>query len=130
MVFVLEVCSISDLLLSLQDLAARVDELGWLSTMKSLGLPGGPLKQLKSALEYLAHKLASACVAKRLLKKLKWPFDKREIDEILGSIESQKTIFLLAIQKGHVALSAAVHGGIFTIGRGVNVLRLARKDDE
>ncbi|KAI9706361.1 MAG: hypothetical protein M1836_003366 [Candelina mexicana] len=126
----LEVSSISGLLLSLQDLAARADDPGWLSTMKSLGLPGGPLEQLKSALEHLADKLAPARVGKRLLKKLKWPFDKREIDEILGSIERQKTMFLLAIQKDHIALSAAVQDDVLTIGRGVNELRLARKDNE
>ena len=47
-------------------------------------------------------------VSKRLGKAFKWPFEKGEIVDILGSVERQKTLFGLALQADHLELSKAV----------------------
>ncbi|KAI9843643.1 MAG: hypothetical protein M1837_006225 [Sclerophora amabilis] len=105
----LEITSISGILTVLKDLAERPqwDDV-WSTTMKSLNVPNGPLEQFRSALERLALKLEPVRGLKRVERSLAWPFQKREIDEILGAMERQKTLFNLALQNDHTRLSQAI----------------------
>jgi hypothetical protein len=54
----IEISNTSGLLYSLRDLVA-IDE-SWLTTVKTLAAPSGPLEQFKSSLEYLIAKLSPA----------------------------------------------------------------------
>lgn len=96
----IEISNTSGLLYSLRDPVA-VDE-SWLTTVKSLAAPSGPLEQFKSALEDLIVKLSPAVGLKNLGKKIIWPFQKGEVKEILGKIERQKMLFSLALQNDNM----------------------------
>ena len=52
--------------------------------------------------EFLALKLAPAEGLKKVGKTLAWPFQEREMKEILGSTERLKTLFLLSLQNDHM----------------------------
>lgn len=74
----------------------------------TLGLLQEPLKHHEVTLQRLETALAPAQGLKKLGKAFKWPFEKSEIVDILGSIERQKTLFGLALQADHLELSRAV----------------------
>jgi hypothetical protein len=98
-----EISSISGVLFLLKDLAERAQwEEGWSMTIKSLNLPGGPLEKFKMMLQKLTSKLKPAEGVKKVGKALIWPFQKGEINEILSTMERQKTFFNLALQNDHM----------------------------
>lgn len=98
-----EITSASFLLYMLRDRAEQAS-LGeaWLSTVRSLSVPKGPLEQFKRALEQLATRLAPVNELAKIGKALKWPFQREEIKDILSTIERQKSLFDLALQNDHV----------------------------
>lgn len=97
----------------LQDQAnqAKQDD-SFSSSLKSLNVPNGPFEEFRAALERLASRLAPVEGWRKLGKAFKWPFEKEEIYGILNIIERQKTVFSLARQNDHIALSKAIGAGI------------------
>ena len=94
-----EVTSVTGLLSCLKDLADREQERSpSTSAARLLAVEDGPLSQFKQALERLSSKLAPVTGLKKAGKTLMWPFQKREISDILKIIERQKTYFVLALQ--------------------------------
>lgn len=98
-----ELSSITGMLFLLQD---QADEAGnddsWNATLRSLGTPDGPLEQFKTALETLATKLAPVGGLRKLGKPLMWPFQEKEIKDILNTIERLKGLINLARQNDHM----------------------------
>ena len=105
----LEVCSVLSILVMLQDQLnqAKHDD-SFSSMLMSLSVPSGPFEQLRTALELLSSKLTPMQGWRKLGKAFIWPFEREEIDDILRTIERQKTIFSLARQNDHIALSRAI----------------------
>ena len=87
-------------------LKARIEQSQWYSsgtlTVESLDGPTGPLDQCQIALERLAAKLAPGHGIQKLGKKIAWPFQKAEINEILDVIERQKSLFIMALNHDHM----------------------------
>lgn len=108
-----ELASAHTFLFLLEDKAKR-SGTQWDKTMRSLVTPNGPLEQFKNALELLASKLGPRKGLKKVKKALSWSFQKREIKEILGTIERQKTLFILALHNDHMYAGSFVH--ILTAG--------------
>ena len=99
-----ELAGVKSILRNLQDEADRDEQDDqWSSICESLNTPGGPLEQLRKALERLSSKLApSATGLKKIGKAISWPFQKEEVKEILSSIERQKALLNLARQNDHM----------------------------
>ena len=94
-----EVTSAIGLLYCLKDLADREHERSpSTSATRLLAVDDGPLSQFKQALERLSSRLAPVTGLKKAGKILTWPFQKRDISDILNIIERQKTYFMLALQ--------------------------------
>jgi hypothetical protein len=74
----------------------------WFDAVRLLDGPDGPLIQFKNALELLAKKLAPRGRIQQVAQVLKWPLDKAEVNEVLGTIERLKSLFSLAMQNDHV----------------------------
>ena len=120
----LEISSINGFLASLKELISRAESQdSWLDTVKSLGTPQGPIAQYDSALKRLEAKLKPVAGWKKAGKVLRWPFEKTEVAEILGSIERQKALFALALANDHIRLSIAIQADITDIKRDVSLLR-------
>lgn len=120
-----EISSALGILIMLQDQANQATQGdSFSSTLKSLNVPYGPFEQFHTALERLALKLAPVQGWRKIRKAFKWPFEKEEIHEILDIIERQKSLFSLARQSDHIALSKAIGGDIKTIQKGVNEISL------
>ena len=98
-----EIAYASGLLTLFKNLAEKA-EWGetWSVTVTSLATPDGPLEQFRRALEHLVQKLQPVSGIKKAVKALEWPFQKKEIKDILHTIERQKTFFTLALQNDHV----------------------------
>jgi hypothetical protein len=101
-----EITSASGLLYRLQEYgeqAIRGDS--WSLTLQSLNVRDGPLEQFKTALEKLISKLAPAEGLKKIGKASTWPFQEKEVKDILNTIERQKSLFSLALQNDHMSVS-------------------------
>ena len=72
----------------------------WFSSVKSLGLPGGPLAELQALMEELGGKLKLR--KKKLGGNLLWPSDQKECIALLAKIERVKSLIALAMQHDHL----------------------------
>jgi hypothetical protein len=97
-----EISCVSGLLFALRELSERPKGTGsWCTTIEALKLPNGPLEQFKRIIEHLWSKLGNNS-SRKVQRALVWPFEKREIKEILHTIERQKSLFVLALENDHV----------------------------
>jgi len=74
----------------------------WFRTLKSFKTPDGPLELIKPLLDRLTAKLKSATAFRKFGQAFFWPFQKGEVEEILNSIERQKSIIGLALETDHM----------------------------
>ncbi len=82
-----EVISVSGFLYVLKDLEERAKWTDtWCTTLRALNVENGPLKQFKGSMDRLASMLGPNS-SRRAQRALAWPFQKREIQEILQTIE-------------------------------------------
>lgn len=102
----LEVSGVKGVLETLRDLSQ--ESLQGDPILSTLSLLQEPLKHHEVTLRRLENALAPAQGLKKLGKVFKWPFEKGEIVDILGSMERQKTLFGLALQADHLELSRAI----------------------
>jgi hypothetical protein len=114
----------SDEIESTQNLLAQLtlksEEAKWGDSMKVLATPRGPLNRLESTLKGLEARLKpSDGRVKALGKALKWPFDKKETEAMIASLERSKSLLTLALQRdllynpiGHVANCCRLTQGI------------------
>ena len=101
-----ELYNVSSTLLVLEEQASQVQQGDvWSSTLLSLNRLNGPIEQFKTALEHLEKKLAPVEGWRKLGKKIAWPFQKEEIEEILSVLERQMPLFNLARQNDHMYTS-------------------------
>jgi hypothetical protein len=80
----------------------QAEEKEWANTLIIITRPNGPVEQFRIALERLASKLSPTGGVKSVGKVLTWYFQKEEINEILSTIERQKSLFILALQNDHM----------------------------
>lgn len=80
---------------------ATDDEPGSL-ILHSLATPNGPIEQFKVTLELLANRLAPSKGWKKVGAVITWPFPKKEVKELLDTLERQKSLFILAQQNDHL----------------------------
>ncbi|KAK4224251.1 hypothetical protein QBC38DRAFT_24376 [Podospora fimiseda] len=100
------------------------------ASIKSLAAPDGPLSMFKATLEEIAAKLAPQDTLRRLARPVVWPFDKKEIDELLRRLERLKAYFNLVLQNDLVALAKTSNTLLCEIGKQVETLDTARRDDD
>ena len=58
----------------------------------------GPLEEFRMLLEHLKKKLAPVAGLNKARRAVTWQFQKGEVISILGTIERQKSLFVLALQ--------------------------------
>jgi hypothetical protein len=98
-----EVSSTTGILISLKDLVSRSEQgEKWLDTIRSLGMPDGPLNQFQASLETLSTALEPAVGLRKLGKSFTWPWRQKDVKKILERIERQRSLFVLALQNDHM----------------------------
>ncbi|KAL6715324.1 hypothetical protein ACLMJK_007590 [Lecanora helva] len=80
--------------------------------MASLAALNGPLSQLKTTLERLIAKVKPVQGLKKAGRALIWPLKKSEVQEILGSLERQKSLLILALQNESQLLSQRIKSDV------------------
>ena len=89
----------------------------WSGVVTVLSSPRGPLELLKEALEQLVRRLSPAGGLTKIGNSLAWPFQKKEIDEILRKIERQKSLIMLAMENTQlwvmVYVPSKLHADLF-----------------
>ncbi|KAI1282644.1 hypothetical protein F5Y07DRAFT_194133 [Xylaria sp. FL0933] len=79
------------------------EETAWSNPIKPLFNPGGTVDQLKVVLEQVASKLVlPSRGVKTAFKKVKWPFDKPEIQRILGRLRSLTDSISIALGRANL----------------------------
>ncbi|KAJ8126084.1 hypothetical protein O1611_g7556 [Lasiodiplodia mahajangana] len=68
----------------------------------------GILGQYETALELLADRFAPKAGAGKVVTSLLWPFNKKQTEEILDTIERLKSLLLIDFQIDHFKLSQAI----------------------
>jgi hypothetical protein len=69
----------------------------WSGTIKALEDPGAPLGRLWITLNIVKVKLEPKEGLQKVISKLKWPFDEKEIEKIISTIEREKDLLHLAL---------------------------------
>ena len=96
----------------------------WVETFKTLNqTENGPLSQFKQCLDYLHKKLNTRGAT------LKWPFNKQSVQEILLTIERQKSLINLALANDNLRLSAAIHNELKGVVKSIEGLRINQDGD-
>ena len=97
----------------------------WAETFKTLNqTENGPLSQFKQCLDYLRKKLNTRGAT------LKWPFNKQSVQEILLTIERQKSLINVALANDNLRLSAAIHDELKGVVKSVEGLRISQDRDK
>ncbi|KAL9584822.1 MAG: hypothetical protein Q9212_001889 [Teloschistes hypoglaucus] len=79
-----------------------------LMSINLLSDSGGPLDQLRYALEQLFMKLTPQKRLHQISRAMLWPLNKQDVLDLVNVIERQKTALGLAIQNDNIALSLAI----------------------
>ncbi|KAI4108220.1 MAG: hypothetical protein L6R37_001093, partial [Teloschistes peruensis] len=124
----LEAFSVLSILCMLQDQAhqARQGDV-FASTLNSLNVPNGPFQQFRATLERLASKLTPGKGCRKIGSAFQWPLEKKEIREILVTIERLKTLFNLARQNDHIALSKNIREEVNEITVGITNIKITER---
>jgi len=92
-----EITSTQVLLIQLSE---KSEQAKWGDTLKALATPRGPLERLETALKRLEKDLRpSDSRLKTMGKALKWPFDKKDTESIVSSLERSKSLLNFALQR-------------------------------
>ena len=95
-----EVTSLQDVLFSVADLAEAANPTK-MSILDRLNQADGPVKQCQAQLAGLVAKLEPGEAQSRMRqfgsRALKWPFSKKEVENVMAAIERYKTSFNLAV---------------------------------
>jgi hypothetical protein len=103
----MEISSINGILSSIKELVDEADsDKAWLSTVRSLGGPNGPLEQSKSALEKIASHIEPIAGSRKTRRAFIWPLREDEVTDILRTLERQKALLILALQNDHMSAFA------------------------
>ncbi|KAL8827131.1 MAG: hypothetical protein Q9170_007137 [Blastenia crenularia] len=73
-----------------------------LTSIRSIAIDGGPLDQLKFALESLAKKLAPHGRKRQISESISWPLTRKDFGDLLQTLERQKALLSLAIANDNV----------------------------
>lgn len=79
-----------------------------LAATRSLAVDGGPLDQLRSALELLANKLTPHGKLKQISRPMLWPLSRKDVHDILNALERQKCLLSLAIKNDNMLLTSSL----------------------
>lgn len=92
----------------------------WISSIRSLGAPEGPIPQLEASMSQLAEKLKIR--KKKRGGDLRWPSDKKECTAILSKIERTKLLIGLALQDDLLNLTLALKEDFGTVSENVKAI--------
>ncbi|KAF7917816.1 uncharacterized protein EAE97_011954 [Botrytis byssoidea] len=93
-----EVLGCESILQQLKDEANNTEEGSkWTETIKTLEASDGPLGRLWAALSAVKIKLEPNNGLRKALLTLKWPFDQKEVEKIIVTIEHEKSLLGLAL---------------------------------
>ncbi|KAF2183470.1 ankyrin [Zopfia rhizophila CBS 207.26] len=85
----------------LQQLKDEADDLeegkAWSETIKALEAPGAPLGRLWATLNIVKAKLKPKDGFEKAFAALKWPFQEKEVENIIGAIERENNLLNLAL---------------------------------
>jgi hypothetical protein len=73
----------------------------WGENIKALGGPDAPLYRLGAALDAAKTKLEAKSGLKKTLSVLKWPFDEKEVDKLISTIQRENSLLRLALTIDH-----------------------------
>ncbi|CAO2648680.1 Nn.00g079470.m01.CDS01 [Neocucurbitaria sp. VM-36] len=94
-----------------------------LQTTRALAGPGGPLMRFKTDLETVAGIVIPEAGSGRLkstVDKLTWPVKKTKVNELMASLNRQKSLFKLALEDDHMSISLTLQGSVEDLGAKVD----------
>lgn len=108
----LDIQYVEGLLEIMKETTQNVQEAAkWESTVQVLNQAGNPLEVLQQVLGGLETKLkkeAEKQGVKKALSLMIYPFTKKETEEVVGIIERQKSLLLIALDNDHLLLSSEI----------------------
>ncbi|EAQ83576.1 hypothetical protein CHGG_09980 [Chaetomium globosum CBS 148.51] len=90
----------------------------------------GPLELFKRVLEEIINKLAPQNRLSRAAQSLTWPFNKKEVTELISTLERLKSHFTLVMQNDLVELTKLSHLKLDSIQTQVENTRSRSRDEE
>ncbi|RYP86588.1 hypothetical protein DL770_004887 [Monosporascus sp. CRB-9-2] len=106
----------------------------WSETIKALDGPDGPLGRLKTTLDAMETRLQPKKGVRRAVSVLKWPFEEKEVQMIIETIESEKSLLKFAFDNEHRKLTQEIQRQSRANGEKLDklleVLKRSSKDHE
>ncbi|CAI6340736.1 unnamed protein product [Periconia digitata] len=100
------------------------------ASLSTLVAPDGPLELFKTILEDIVRKLAPQKGIRKVAQPFSWPFDKKTIAEMLGTLERLKMHFGLIMQNDLVALAKMSYAMLGEVGKQVDSIETKRQHEE
>ncbi|WYZ35404.1 hypothetical protein EsH8_X_000051 [Colletotrichum jinshuiense] len=92
--------------------------------------PDGPLERMKATMEEVVSKLAPQAGLRRLAQPFRWPFEKKDILELFGTIERLKSHFTLVLQSDILTISKLTSEKVHQVGRQLDDMDLEGRRQE
>lgn len=101
------------------------EETSWSKPIKPLFKPGGIVDQVKLVLEQVASKLVFPSHSlKGTFKKVKWPFDKPEVQRILGRLRSLTDGISIALNRANLQVGVDTNKDVKFLRHALNSAEL------
>ncbi|RYP32310.1 hypothetical protein DL767_005285 [Monosporascus sp. MG133] len=104
----------------------------WSEMIKALDGPDGPLGRLKTTLGAMETRLQPKKGVRRAVSALKWPFEEKEVQMIIETIENEKSLLKFALDNEHRKLTQEIQRQSRANGEKLDklleVLKLSSKD--
>ncbi|KAK4694873.1 hypothetical protein P7C71_g2783, partial [Lecanoromycetidae sp. Uapishka_2] len=115
---------------SLQDSIEMGDAAEWRATLNLLDGSDSPIAQLATCFRGLKFKLApQPSSSKTLVEALRWPFDKRQVQDVFATIERQKNLLNLALTNDNLMLSREIQRELRGVARNVENISIHVTDE-
>ncbi len=115
---------------SLQDSIEIGEIADWRATLALLDGSDGPTGQLETCFGGLKSKLDPPTNAsKTLVQALKWPFDKKDTQDIFATVERQKSLLNPALTNDNLNLARQIRSGIHDISKDIERISAHQADE-
>ncbi|RYP45753.1 hypothetical protein DL768_007929 [Monosporascus sp. mg162] len=92
----------------LRDQSDGSEGQAWSETIRALDRPDGPLGRLKTTLGAMETRLRPKKGVQRAVSALKWPFEEKEVQMIIETIENEKSLLKFALDNEHRKLTQEI----------------------
>lgn len=71
----------------------------WNDKLEALEPPDGPVVRISKALDFVKRKIEPGSGYRKTIAALRWPFDAKDVEQIVAAMEREKALLSLAFDR-------------------------------